>query len=29
MKKYLFIVLLVGVGFGQDCTADDGTAGVK
>ena len=29
MKKYLFIVLLFGVCFGQDCTADDGTAGVK
>ena len=30
MKKYLFIVLLVGVVFGQDgCTADDGTEGVE
>ena len=29
MKKYLFIVLLAGVCFGQECTANDGTAGVE
>ena len=27
MKKHLFIVLLVGVCFGQDCTATDSTYG--
>ena len=29
MKKYLIIFFLVGVCFGQDCIAEDGTEGVK
>ena len=29
MKRLLFIALLVGLAWGQDCTADDGTDGVE
>ena len=29
MRRYISLLLFIGLAFGQDCTADDGTEGVE